>query len=274
VHFHEVGAVDSIVDVAGVALALDALGCERVHSTAPPLGGGITSSRHGAIPVPAPATLELLRGRPVRAAGDGERTTPTGAAVLAALTRADPLAELVPERTGYGIGHRDFADAANVLRATVGHVPQGAAEMVEIACNLDDATPQVLARALELALAAGAADAWIAPVTMKKGRPGHVLSALVPAHHRSEVVAVLLRETPTLGVRQHQVAREILDRRLELVDTPFGEIRVKVGLLGSTVMGATPEWDDCVAAAGHHGVPAARVRDEALAAWLRRAPPG
>lgn len=272
VHFHEVGAVDSIVDIAGAALALDALGCDRVHATAPPMGTGIARSRHGPIPVPAPATLELLRGRPVRAAGEGERTTPTGAAFLAALTLADPLATIVPERVGYGIGHRDFPDAANVLRATVGRTGDAGEELVEIACNLDDATPQVIARALDAALIAGALDAWVAPVTMKKGRPGHVLAALAPASLRAAITELLLRETPTLGVRFHAVSRDVLERRFETVATQYGEVRIKIGHRGAEVLGATPEWEDCLAAAAAHGVPPARVRDEALAAWLAAHP--
>ncbi len=274
VHFHEVGAVDSIIDLVGVAIALDELGIERIHSLPPPLGGGIVESRHGPIPVPAPATLEILRGREVRASGPGERTTPSGAAILAAATAPGIPASFVPERVGYGIGHRDFADAANVLRATIGReataAGQGDDELLVMECNLDDASPQLLARALELSLAAGALDAWIAPLTMKKGRPGHLLGLLAPAALRARLAELLFRETPTLGVRHHPVGRQILERRFESVETRFGPVRIKLGSAGDSVYNAAPEWDDCAAASDRHGVPARQVREEALAAWLER----
>ncbi|AKU93049.1 nickel pincer cofactor biosynthesis protein LarC [Vulgatibacter incomptus] len=268
VHFHEVGAVDSIVDLVGVAIALDELGVDRVHTLPPPVGGGIAQTRHGPIPVPAPATLELLRGRPVRPSGPGERTTPTGAAILAVATVGSPTTAYVPERVGYGIGHRDFDDAANVLRAVLARDAGGQDDLLVMECNLDDASPQVLARALEAGLEAGALDAWIAPVTMKKGRPAHLLGLLVPSARRARVTEVLFRETPTLGVRHHAVAREILDRRFEPVETRFGVVQVKVGFTGETVFNGAPEWDDCVEAGRRHDVPARIVREEALAAWL------
>ncbi|HWV37553.1 MAG TPA: nickel pincer cofactor biosynthesis protein LarC [Vulgatibacter sp.] len=268
VHFHEVGAVDSIVDVVGVSLALDELGVETIHASPPPLGSGIASSQHGPIPVPAPATLEILRGRPVRSAGEGERTTPTGAAILAALTRPDLPSSFVPERVGYGIGHRDFPDAANVLRAVLAGSGAGEEDLLVIECNLDDASPQVLARAIDAALEAGALDAWVAPVTMKKGRPAHLLGLLAPASLRESLAATLFRETPTLGLRHHAVERDVLERRFEEVETAFGPVRIKVGFAGSAVFNAAPEWDDCVAAAARAGVAPRRVREEALAAWL------
>jgi len=274
VHFHEVGAIDSIVDLVGVALALAELGAERVYSSPPPLGSGIVQSRHGPIPVPAPATLEILKGREVRPFGKGERTTPTGAAILAAATEPGPPPSFVPERVAYGIGHKDFDDAANVVRATLGIEATAAGELVELACNLDDATPQVLARAIEAALEAGALDAWVAPVTMKKGRPGHLLGVLAPARLRARIVDTLLRETPTLGVRHHAVGREALERRFDVVDTPYGAIAVKIGHRAGAVINAAPEWDDCLRAAREHGVPARVVREFALAAWMVGRPAG
>jgi uncharacterized protein (TIGR00299 family) protein len=268
VHFHEVGAVDSLVDIVGVALALDQLAPDRVHASAPPAGGGVARSRHGPIPIPAPATLEVLRGRPLRPSGDGERTTPTGAAILAAVTSAAPPPALVPERIGYGIGHRDFPDAPNVLRATLAVEAAGADDLLVLEANLDDATGQTLARAIEAALEAGALDAWVAPLTMKKGRPGHLLGALAPARLRDRIAGVLLAETPTLGVRIHAVSREILERRFETAETAFGPVRIKVAGRGGEDLTAAPEWDDCLAAGRRHGVPPRRVREEALAVWL------
>lgn len=270
VHFHEVGAIDSIVDLVGVAIALDELGAERVYGSPPPLGSGIVQSRHGPIPVPAPATIEILKGREVKPFGVGERTTPTGAAILAGATRPGPPPRFVPERVAYGVGHKDFADAANLVRATLGSDTVAGDELLQIECNLDDASPQLLARALEVVLEAGALDAWIAPVTMKKGRPGHLFGVLAPARLRGRLAELLLRETPTLGVRFHPVDREILERRFESVETRFGPIPVKLGLRGAEVINAAPEWDDCVRAARQHGVPARQVREAALAAWLHR----
>lgn len=273
VHFHEVGAIDSIVDVVGVALALAELGAERVYAAPPPLGSGIAQSRHGPIPIPAPATLQVLRGRPVRAdGGGGERTTPTGAAILAAATRPGPPPTYVPERIGYGIGHKDWPDAANVLRATLGREAVAKDALLVLESNLDDAPPQQLAHALAALLAAGALDAWLTPVVMKKGRPGHLLSALAPAPLRDALVRVIVRETPTLGVRWYGVEREALERAFETVQTAFGPIPVKLGLLAGVRTNAAPEWEACVQAAARHGVAPREVRDAALAAFLGRTP--
>ncbi|HLV60010.1 MAG TPA: nickel pincer cofactor biosynthesis protein LarC [Fredinandcohnia sp.] len=270
VHFHEVGAVDSIVDVVGVAVALDLLGIDEVRAGAAPLGGGMIETRHGPMPVPAAATLELLVGREVRSSGPGERTTPTGAAILAAVTEPGLPASFVPERIGYGIGHRDFDDAPNVLRACLGRLEHGGESLFVVEANLDDAAPQVLARAIDACLEGGALDAWVAPVTMKKGRPGHLLGALVPRGRLSALCEIVVRETPTLGVRYHAVGRLALERRIEEVETSFGRIPIKVGLLGSEVVGAAPEWEVCLAIARERKVPARIVREEALARWIAR----
>lgn len=273
VHFHEVGAVDSIVDIVGVALALDWLGVRRILAAPPPLGSGIARSQHGPIPIPAPATLEILKGREVRSSGPGERTTPTGAAILAALSEPGPPPAFLPERIGYGVGHADFPDAANLVRMTLGRPaaakePTGeATPLVVLECNLDDASPQVLARALEACLEAGALDAWIAPLTMKKGRPGHLLGALAPAASVEALSTVIFRETPTLGIRHHPVDRRVLERRFQGVQTRYGEISIKIAIADGEIMNAAPEWEDCLAAGRRHGVPARRVREEAMASW-------
>lgn len=268
VHFHEVGAVDSIVDIVGVALALDRLDPKAIYASPPPLGGGMVQTAHGPLPVPAPATFELLVGREVRASGPGERTTPTGAAILAALSRPEVPASFVPERIGYGIGHRDFEDAPNLLRACLGRIEAGGEALYVVEANLDDAAPQILARAIEACLEGGALDAWVAPLTMKKGRPGHLLGALVPGDELHPLCALVVRETPTLGVRYHGVGRLVLERRFEEVETPYGTVPIKVGRLAGEDLGGAPEWDVCLALAKAHGVPARRVREEALARWL------
>lgn len=272
VHFHEVGAVDSIVDVVGVAVALDWLGIDEIRASPPPLGSGMVQTQHGPMPVPAPATLELLAGREVRPSGPGERTTPTGAAILAATSVPGLPGSFVPRRIGYGIGHRDFDDAPNVLRACLGFRERGGEALYLVETQIDDAAPQVVAHAIEACLQAGALDAWAAPIVMKKGRPGHLLAALAPASLRDRMIETIVRETPTLGVRYHAVDRLALERRFEEVETAFGTVPVKVASLGGEVLGAAPEWEVCRALAAAAGVPARKVREEALARWYSRRP--
>jgi hypothetical protein len=275
VHFHEVGAVDSIVDVCGAAVALDLLGWPRVVSSPPELGQGMARSAHGAMPIPPPAVLELLVGKPVRLGGPpGEAVTPTGAALLAELAEVGPLPTFVPGRVGYGVGTARWPDRPNVLRMTLGEEaeegprPGPAADALWVLeTNLDDCPGQLVARAIEVALEAGALDAWAAPVTMKKGRPGLLLSALVEEPRRAAVTRALFEETTTLGVRRHPVEREALQRALVTVETPYGPVRVKVGRAGGRELGAHPEYDDCLARAREHGVPVKEVASAALAAY-------
>lgn len=271
VEFHEVGSVDSIVDVCGAALVLELLGDPGVWCAPPPLGSGTVRTAHGTMPVPSPATLELLQGIPVRFEGAGELTTPTGAALVKVLTRVAPPPELVVERVGYGIGTRVLEDRPNVLRATLGrvHRPEAAATFV-VETNLDDCSPQLLATLVESLLAHGALDAWILPATMKKGRPGHLLGMLVEADRRGPLVDLLLRESTTLGVRTFAVERTTLARHHVTVETPHGPVRIKVGTLGEEALNAAPEYEDVRARAEAAGVPVKQVWAEALAAWSRR----
>ncbi len=271
VRFHEVGAVDSIVDVCGAALALELLGQPEVVSAPPPLGSGTVETMHGRFPVPVPATLEILRDLPVRFEGQGELTTPTGAALLRVLTRPGPPPALRLQRIGYGLGRRELPDRPNVLRATLGTRTDGATEDVwELAVTLDDATPQLLGYLVEQLLVHGALDAWVAPVTLKKSRPGHVLSVLVAGAEREQVVRRLLTESPTLGVRAWPVHRTVLDRVHVQVETPHGPVRVKVGSLDGEALNAAPEFEDVRARAEATGVPFKQVWAEALAAYARR----
>ncbi|BDG09672.1 nickel pincer cofactor biosynthesis protein LarC [Anaeromyxobacter paludicola] len=274
VHFHEVGAVDSIVDVCGAAAVLELLGWPRVIASPPELGKGMVKTAHGFLPVPPPAVLELVRGLPVRPGGPpGEAVTPTGAALLATLCEVGEPPPLVARAVGYGVGTARWPDRPNVLRMTLADAAPGAAagapagEVWELACNLDDATGQLAARAVDEALARGALDAWVAPVTMKKGRPGLVLSALAPAAARDEVARALVRETTTLGVRMRPVSRLELAREWREVETMYGAVRVKLGLLDGAVVQAQPEHDDCLARARERGVPLKEVLAAALAAW-------
>jgi uncharacterized protein (DUF111 family) len=227
------------------------------------------------MPVPPPAVLELLAGRPVRPGGPpGEAVTPTGAALLAVLAEVGPLPALVPARVGYGVGTATWPDRPNVLRMTVGEeVPRDAASddaLWVLEANLDDCPGQLVARAIEASLEAGALDAWAAPVTMKKGRPGLVLGALAPAPRREAVARAMLVETTTLGVRRHAVARDTLDRELVTVDTEYGAIRVKVARLDGREVGAHPEYEDCLARARARGVPVREVMAAAAAAHRAR----
>jgi len=271
VHFHEVGAVDSIVDVCGAALALELLGQPEVVSAPPPLGSGMVETMHGRFPVPVPATLEILRDLPVRFEGQGELTTPTGAALLRALSRPGSPPPMRIQRTGYGLGRRELPDRPNVLRATLGTpVETSAPDVWELAVTLDDATPQLLGYLVETLLTHGALDAWVAPVTLKKSRPGHVLSVLVSGSEREQVVRRLLSESPTLGVRAWPVQRTVLDRAHVEVETAHGPVRVKVGSLDGETLNAAPEYEDVRARAEAAGVPFKQVWAEALAAYARR----
>jgi len=274
VHFHEVGAVDSIVDLCGAAAVMELLGWPRAVASPPELGHGLQRMHHGVVPVPPPAVLEILVGKAVRPGGPpGEAVTPTGAAILAELFELGVPGPLVPRRIGYGVGTTRWPDRPNVLRLTLADAAGASfsgGEVFLLEANLDDATGQLVARAIEVALERGALDAWAAPVTMKKGRPGLVLSALAPAARRDEVARVLAAETTTLGVRWRAVERLELERSFVTVETAFGAVRVKVGRLGGEVLNAHPEWDDCLVRAREHGVPVKRVLDAALAAY--RAP--
>jgi uncharacterized protein (TIGR00299 family) protein len=271
VEFHEVGAVDSIVDVCGAVLALELLGDPEVCCAPPPLGSGTVQTAHGRMPIPTPATLELLEGVPVRFEGTGELTTPTGAALVKVLTRVGAPPEMVVERVGYGVGTREMADRPNVLRATLGQPTSGReVGTFVLETNLDDCSPQLLGTLLEALLAAGALDAWVVPATMKKGRPGHLLGALVEGHLLQPLVELVLRESTTLGVRTFPVERTMLERHHVTVETRHGPVRIKVGMLGKEALNAAPEYEDVRALAKAAGVPVKQVWAEALAAWSRR----
>jgi uncharacterized protein (TIGR00299 family) protein len=262
--------VDSIVDVCGAAAALELLGDPELRSAPPPLGSGTVMAAHGVMPVPAPATLEILQGVPVRFEGVGELTTPTGAALLRVLAKVEPPSVMTVERIGYGIGTKDFKDRPNVLRAALGRAGAEVAAAVVVEANLDDCSPQLLGGLLERMLELGAIDAFVAPVTMKKSRPGHLFCVLAPEERREAVVAALLAETTTLGVRYHRVERLALERRFEEVDTPHGRVRVKLGLRNGEVLNAAPEYEDCVRLAKERRVPVKQIWAAALAAWTSR----
>jgi len=289
VHFHEVGAVDSLVDVCGAAVVMDLLGWPRAICAPPELGRGLVKTAHGPMPVPPPAVLELLTGVPVRPGGPpGEAVTPTGAALMVGLCEVGPLPAFVPRRSGYGAGTVSWPDRPNVLRITLGEPvepaargadaagePAGAGTAAEaglwvLETNLDDCPGQLVARAIEAALEAGALDAWAAPLTMKKGRPGVLLGVLCDGARRGPLSELLMAETTTLGVRAHPVERHEAGRELHEVETAHGRVRVKVSRLGDRELGAHPEYEDCLQRARERGVAVREVMAAALAAWRDR----
>lgn len=284
VAFHEVGAVDSIVDIVGSAAALAWLEPVSVSCARVSVGTGQVRCAHGIMPVPAPATVEILRevGGVMHAGGvTRELCTPTGAAILAsAVTDWAPMPPLVPVATGYGAGDMDLPDRANVLRVTVGR-PAGSSEprsstdattLWQLEANIDDMSPELCEHAAARAFAAGAVDVWWTPVLMKKTRPALLLSALMPEPARSAVEDAILAETTTLGVRSWPVQRSVLERRIEHVDTPYGRLPVKVGERDARVLNAAPEYEPCRQAATEHGVPLKEVYAGVMAAWHARRP--
>jgi len=273
VHFHEVGAVDSIVDVVGGVIAFDWLAAERVVASPLNLGSGSVRTAHGVLPVPAPATAELIRGVPVYGEGEGERLTPTGALLVTShATSYGPLPPMRPTAIGVGAGSRDTAERANVLRIVVGEpLDTGAAERVLVLqAQIDDQPPQLLGPLIERLLGAGALDAYFTAVQMKKGRPGVLVTALAEPGGREAVEEVLFAETTTLGVRRSEWQRSVLAREVVPVETAYGRVGVKLGRRGGRVLNAQPEFDDCERAAATAGVPIKEVWAAALAAWRAR----
>ena len=277
VHFHEVGAVDTITDIVCAAVGLDSLCVTRWLCSAVNVGSGFVNCAHGRMPVPAPATAELLNGVPVYSAGpEMELTTPTGAAMLRALgCEFDVQTPLAVSTIGYGAGGRNPDGFANVLRLSIGTAVGRATgaqsfsgdRVVVLECALDDATPQVLAHAMELALEHGALDAMAAPVTMKKGRLGTLLTVLCRPEHEDELEKLLFRETTTLGIRRREEERVTLEREFVTVDTQYGKVRMKIASAAGEILNAMPEYEDCRRAAREHAVALRAVMEAAMAAY-------
>lgn len=266
VSFHEVGAVDSIVDIVGVAIGLDWLGVERIYTSAVPLGGGFVETAHGRLPVPAPATAELLKGLAVHGrCGEGERVTPTGAAILAAL--AEPcrmMPAMTVLRVGHGAGSKDFSDCPNILRGFLGEVSEQADQetVLELSCNLDDVSPELLGYTMEQLFAAGALDVWHTPIQMKKQRPAVTLSVLCRPEQKDQMAQLVIKETATLGVRVQQVQRLVQPRRIEQRQTCWGMVRYKV-----SDCSLKPEFEDCCRIAREQGLPLRQVQQRLLAEY-------
>jgi uncharacterized protein (TIGR00299 family) protein len=271
VTFHEVGAVDSIVDVVGSCVALELLDARSVSCGPLPMGSGVVEAHHGPLPGPGPATLEILKGSLVRWVDEPhETTTPTGAALMSALTGgvfldAAPPMEL--RAVGYGAGRTRLENAPNLLRAVLGEL-EGAAGGVELLeANVDDAPGEFLGAAVESLLKGGALDAWLEPIVMKRGRGAHKVCALVSSSDRERLARLLMRETGTLGVRHLRVGRTVAERRHLTVELPYGRCRVKIGSLDGEDFVVAPEYSDAVRLAEETGLPLPEVYSDARAAY-------
>jgi uncharacterized protein (TIGR00299 family) protein len=269
VHFHEVGAVDSICDIVGACAAFDLLNVDAIHISPLNVGSGTVNTEHGILPVPAPATAELLAGKPIYARGPSvELTTPTGAAIavtLAAEFGAMPAMTITG--TGYGAGDKDFNEHANVLRVLIGDT-SGAAESTTVAvleANIDDSTPQVLAYAMERLLEAGALDVTLENVLMKKNRPGTLIRVIAKPEDREHLAKVMFAETTTLGLRIYGAERRVKARRFQEVDTPHGKVKIKIADDGSF----SPEYEDCRTLARATGIPLKEILAQASLAYLK-----
>ncbi len=264
VHFHELGSVDTVVDIVGALVGLDVLGIEEVVCSPLSLGTGSVECEHGVLPLPAPATLKILEGMPVRGTGvERELTTPTGAAILrTCAARFGPVPDMKVTGTGYGAGTGELDEMANVLRFIIGETTARDQDtVINLETNIDDMNPQVFSHVYDELFAVGALDVWLTNVVMKKGRPGFVLSVLCPRGCAGKVADVIFAETTTAGVRMHEVGRIKLRRKFTEVETRYGKVRVKVFTLASGER-CVPEYEDCLHLAESLGVPVSAVIEE------------
>ena len=277
VHFHEVGAIDAIVDVVGTCLALDELSVDQVACSEIPAGSGTVECAHGVMPVPAPATAELLKGVPLAPAwGDdevGELITPTGAAILTTLARSfAPLSGMTIEQIGYGAGRREGRNRPNLLRVLVGESSRSASSDVVavLQAAIDDQSPELVAHAASVLLQRGALDAYCQPIYMKKGRCGLLLTVLCEPGRVAEIESLIFAETSTFGIRRQVVQRSKLERRCETVELAQGSVRIKIGAHHGEDVTAAPEFEDCRRIAEETGSSVKGVMSEALRLWYGR----
>ena len=268
VHFHEVGAIDAIVDVVGAAICFDALQIDRFISSPLHVGSGMVKMAHGQFPIPPPAVTELLKGVPFYATEiKGELLTPTGAAIITTVcSEYGPIPQMTTEATGYGAGTREYQDFPNVLRVLIGQtVASGAKDerLWMLETNLDDASPQIIGHVMDRVLESGALDCFFTPVQMKKNRPGVLLSVLCGPNEKDALMELLFTETTTLGVRSYEVNRRALQRSVVRVETPYGPIDVKVAHLDGRVVNEMPEFEQCRQAAATANVPLKVVEEAA-----------
>jgi pyridinium-3,5-bisthiocarboxylic acid mononucleotide nickel chelatase len=268
VHFHEIGATDSIVDIMAAAIGCRELKSERFYFSSVPLGRGLTSSRHGTLPVPTPATLELLRGVPIQGIDvEGETVTPTGAAIVR--TMGESFGEqppMIAEKIGYGAGQKEFPGRPNLFRLVIGSTQAGwkQEEMLVIETNIDDMNPEFYDYVLERLFTAGARDVFLSPIQMKKNRPATLLRVIADPSKREQLSKIIFHETSTIGIRYYPVGRMILDRKLISVGTRFGKVRVKVIEQPDGTKRATPEYDDLKRIASAKEIPLKLIHDEVM----------
>jgi len=264
VHFHEIGAVDSIVDIVSFAICFQMLRPDRVWSSPVNLGSGFVRCAHGLLPVPAPAVAELARGVPVySSAPPRELATPTGMAILKAVCEGYlPLPEIIPARVGYGAGQRD-SELPNVLRVFSGSLPD-AAEVVILETNMDDMNPELYGYIFDKLLTAGALDVYLTNIMMKKNRPGQKLSVICAKKNEEMMEEILFRETTTIGLRKTSFHRKKLERKIIKIDTPYGDIRVKAAFKDGLMLKYSPEYEDCREAASRSGKPLREIYEEAV----------
>jgi uncharacterized protein (TIGR00299 family) protein len=274
VEFHEVGAIDSIVDTVGTAIGFDALGIERFLCSAINVGSGFIHCQHGIMPTPAPATADLLRHATIyQKYAQTELVTPTGAAILAAVVnKFGPLEGFSTDRIGYGAGSKQFPEFPNCLRAMLGwdgteQTAKG--DVIVIEANIDDMTPQNFGYVTELLLSAGALDVFTIPIQMKKGRPGHLLQVLAPREASEALSKLIFRETTTIGIRRHAMDRTTLEREFVEVETSYGTVRIKVSKLDGEIVTAAPEFEDCARIAREKGVPLKQIQALAMKSYLK-----
>jgi uncharacterized protein (TIGR00299 family) protein len=281
VHLHEVGALDSIIDIVGAVYGFEYFGIDDIDASPLNVGGGTIECAHGTFPVPAPATARLLKGVPIYGGGDAELVTPTGALLVTGYAKAfGPLPPMSVDKIGYGAGERDPKSRPNVLRMLTGtrmavatsdlQLPTSASErVVKIECDIDDMNPQFFGPLMDGLLLAGALDVFYTAVQMKKNRPGTLVTVIAPPSRRGAVTEVLFRDSTTIGVRYEEMARTCLDRAVELVQTPYGPVRFKIARRDGRELNASPEFDDCARLAAEHGVPIKTVQAAAIQARLR-----
>ena len=275
IHFHEVGAVDSIIDIVGTCIGLDLLAIEKFYCSELATGSGSVHCAHGDLPVPAPATAQLLVGIPTKVGyASRELTTPTGAAILTTLCEGfGDCPDMRSEKIGYGAGREDLPGHPNVLRIIIGKLQAGNSDESDqiwlLETNLDDAPGELIGTLYEVLLSRGALDVYVTPIQMKKNRPGVLISVLVEPSKLAEIEDALFEATPTFGLRRHLCQRSKLSRRIVQVQTRYGEIRVKVGLRGTKELTAAPEFEDCKAAASGHSVSPREIYNEALACYRK-----
>ncbi|GMR04155.1 MAG: nickel pincer cofactor biosynthesis protein LarC [Thermodesulfobacteriota bacterium] len=271
VHFHEVGAMDSIIDIVGAAAAVDLLGVVKFVSSPIALGTGWTETMHGTLPVPAPATIEILKGTEVaRSTVPFELTTPTGAAIVKTLAAEfGPIPDMTIEAAGYGAGKKDFKERANVLRVIKGTIKDGVkpGRVFVLEANVDDMNPQIAGFLMEKCLGAGALETYFTPVQMKKSRPGVLITVLVPEEKKEDLLNIIFNESTTIGVRAHPVERRCLERKTAKVKTPYGAVHVKVSFHEGRVVNVQPEYEDCRALAEKKKVPLKEVIAAARSAF-------